>query len=240
MGESSLRDAFESGVRMFVGHFGVALAAKRVAPKTSLGTLMFAAGFVDVLWPAFLLLGWEHVRVDPGNTVVTPLDFYDYPVSHSLLAAAGWALAFGAGYWVVTRYGRGAAVTAALVASHWLLDFVTHRPDLPLWPAGDTKLGLGLWNSLAATLAVELAVFLGGAWLYASFTRPVDRTGRLGFAGLVAVLLAIYLANILGPPPPSPQAIAIVGLASLLLFAWPYWVDRHRAPNAVATGATAR
>jgi hypothetical protein len=225
---------------MFVGHFGVALAAKRVAPKTSLGTLMLAAAFIDLLWPAFLLLGWEHVRVDPGNTLVTPLDFYDYPLSHSLLAVAGWALAFGTGYFAVTRYGRGAAVTAALVASHWLLDFVTHRPDLPLWPTGDTKLGLGLWNSLVATLTVELALFGGGVWLYASFARPLDRTGRFGLAGLVAVLLGIYFANIFGPPPPSPRAIAIVGLASLLLFAWPYWLDGHRAPRGSATGAIAR
>lgn len=216
---------------MFVGHFGVALAAKRVAPKTSLGTLMLAAGFLDVLWPAFLLLGWEHVRVDPGNTVVTPLDFYDYPLSHSLLAVLGWALAFGVGYFAVTRYGRGAAVGAALVASHWLLDFVTHRPDLPLWPKGDAKVGLGLWNSLAATLAIELAVFAGGVGLYVSFARPLDRTGRIGFWALVATLLVIYFGNIFGPPPPSPGAIAIVGLASLLLFAWPYWVDRHRAPR---------
>jgi hypothetical protein len=225
---------------MFVGHFGVALAAKRVAPKTSLGTLMLAAGFIDVLWPAFLLAGWEHVRIDPGNTAVTPLDFYDYPLSHSLLAVAGWAVAFGAGYLAVTGYRRGAVVTAALVASHWLLDFVTHRPDLPLWPAGQMRLGLGLWNSLAATLAVELAVFVGGTWLYASFARPVDRRGSLGFAGLVAVLLVIYFANILGPPPPNPQAIAIVGLASLALYAWPYWVDRHRAPRGAVTGVIAR
>jgi membrane-bound metal-dependent hydrolase YbcI (DUF457 family) len=225
---------------MFVGHFGVALAAKRVAPRTSLGTLMLAAGFVDVLWPAFLLLGWEHVRIDPGNTAVTPLDFYDYPFSHSLLAAAGWALAFGAAYFAATRYVVGAAVTAALVLSHWLLDFVTHRPDLPLWPPEGPKVGLGLWNSLPATFAVELALFGVGAWLYASFARPLDRTGHFAYSSLVAVLLAIYFANVLGPPPPSTQSIGLVGLASLLLFAWPYWIDRHRAPRGAVTGALAR
>ncbi len=215
---------------MFVGHFGVALAAKRAAPRTSLGALMLAASFVDVLWPVFLLLGWEHVRIDPGNTVVTPLDFYDYPLSHSLLMATGWSLAFAFGYHAITRYARGSAVVGGLVLSHWVLDWLTHRPDLPLLPNGGPKVGLGLWNSLGATLAVELALFLGGVWLYARQTRAQDRAGRWGFVGLIAVLLVIYLGNLLGPPPPSAQAIAIVGLASLLLFAWPYWVDRHRAP----------
>jgi hypothetical protein len=216
---------------MFVGHFGVALAAKRVAPRTSLGTLMLAAGFLDVLWPAFLLLGWEHVRIDAGNTAVTPLDFYDYPLSHSLLWVIGWSIAFAIAYFAATRYARGAAVAGALVLSHWVLDFVTHRPDLPLWPNGP-KLGLGLWNSLAGTFAVELVLFLGGAWAYTTLVRPTDRIGRFGFAGLMAVLLVIYFANILGPPPPSADAIAIVGLLSLLLFAWPYWIDRHHGPRA--------
>ncbi len=213
---------------MFIGHFGLALAAKKASPKTSLGTLMLAAGFVDVLWPLFLLLGWERVRVDPGNTVVTALDFQHYPFSHSLLMSFVWAAAFAAVYFGVRRYPRGAVVVGLLVLSHWVLDYLTHRPDLPLLPAGGPVVGLGLWNHLAATLIIEGAIFFTGIWVYLRATQPRDGIGRWGFASLMVLLVVIYLANIFGPPPPGAQAIAVVGMCSLLLFAWPYWVDRHR------------
>lgn len=213
---------------MFIGHFSLALAAKKAAPKSSLGTLMLAAGFVDVLWPFFLLLGWEHVRIDPGNTAVTPLDFYDYPLSHSLVAGIGWAIVFGAIYYAVKRYKRGAVVVALLVISHWFLDFVTHRADLPLLPVGGPKVGLGLWNHLIATLVIEIAMFCGGLWIYMRVTQPKDRIGHWGLVSLMALLFVMYFANIFGPPPPSVKAIALFGPVSLLLFAWPYWIDRHR------------
>lgn len=216
------------GADMFIGHFGLALAAKKAAPKTSLGTLMLAAGFVDVLWPFFLLLGWEHVRIDPGNTAVTPLDFYDYPISHSLVAGFGWAILFGAVYYAVKRYQRGAVLVALLVLSHWVLDFVTHRADLPLLPVGGPKMGLGLWNHLTAALVVEIAIFCGGLWIYTRVTQAKDRIGHWGLVSLMALLFIVYFANIFGPPPPSVQAIALFGPISLLLFAWPYWIDRHR------------
>src|SRR5690349_8380809 len=131
---------------MFIGHFGVALAAKKVTPPTSLGSLFFAAQFLDLLWPVFLLLGWEHVHIAPGITRMTPMDFYDYPLTHSLAMAAVWSLAVGAGYYVIRKNRRRAWVMGLVVASHWMLDVVVHRPDLPLWPGGP-KVGLGLWNS---------------------------------------------------------------------------------------------
>src|SRR6266404_408716 len=140
---------------MFIGHFGVALTAKRIAPRTSLALLILAAEFLDLIWPVFLLLGIEHVRVVPGITKVQPFDFYDYPFSHSLTMALRWALAVGLIYFLVRRYARGAWTLAVLVVSHWVLDFIVHRPDLPLWPGGP-KVGLGLWNSWAASISVEL------------------------------------------------------------------------------------
>lgn len=226
---------------MFVGHFGVGFAGKAAAPRASLGTLFLAAQLVDLLWPTLLLLGLETVEIRPGITRVTPLDFTSYPISHGLLAVVAWGLLFAAVYYGARRYAAGAAVMLAAVVSHWLLDLLTHRPDLPLWPGSATKVGLGLWNSLPATLLVELAIFGGGLALYLRATRPVDRTGRLALAGLVAFLLLVYAANLSGSAPPGVRAIAWAGQAQWLLVAWGYWVDRHRtaAPDAPRPAAAA-
>ena len=213
---------------MFVGHFGLALAAKRVAPGTSLGTTILAAQWADGIWPIFVLLGVERVAIVPGVTRVTPLDFTSYPYSHGLVADAGWALAFALVYGTLRRNWRGAAWLAALVLSHWVLDVVAHRPDMPTWPGGP-KLGLGLWNSLPGTLLVEFVLFGVGAWLYATSTTPRDRLGKALLAAFVVVLAVLYLAATFGPPPPSVDALAFTGLAGWLLVAWGYWIDRHRA-----------
>lgn len=214
---------------MFVGHFGVGLAAKPLAPGASLGTLFLAAQFIDLLWPTLLLLGIERVRIDPGNTAVTPLAFEHYPVSHSLAAVVVWAILFSIAYWMIRRHLRAALVLGALVLSHWLLDLVVHGPDLPLYP-GSARFGLGLWASLPGTILVELAIFAAGAWLYLRATRPIDRTGTWALWSLLAFLLAVYFGNLFGPLPDSVMAIAILGHAQWLLVIWGYWIDRHRRP----------
>ena len=213
---------------MFVGHFAAGFAGKAAAPRASLGTLFLAAQLVDLVWPTLLLAGVERVRVAPGATAVTPLDFAHYPWTHSLLAVGAWALLLGGVYAAVRRYPRGAWVLAALVVSHWLLDAVTHRPDLPLAPGGEARVGLGLWGSVAGTVAVELALFAAGLALYLRATHARDHIGVWALAGLVGFLLAIYAANLLGPPPESARQIAVVGHAQWLLVGWAYWVDRHR------------
>lgn len=212
---------------MFIGHFGLALAAKPLAPRTSLGTLLAAAQLVDLIWPALVLLGVERVQVQPGNTAFTPLDFAYYPWTHSLLMVVVWAAAFALAYRVRTGYARGALVVAALVVSHWFLDFVSHRPDLPLAP-GTAKVGLGLWNSVAATVIIEGLIFVAGVVVYATSTRALNRAGRLGSWGLVAFLVIIYVANVTGPPPPSARAVGVVGLLVWLLVPWGAWADRNR------------
>jgi hypothetical protein len=156
---------------MFVGHYAVALAAKKAAPRAPFGTLFLAAQFLDLLWPAFLLLGIEHVGIAPGNTAFTPLDFYDYPISHSLLTVVGWSVAFALVYWVMTRDSRSSLVLAACVLSHWVLDFVSHRPDMPLAPGVSRYVGLGLWNSVPATIMVELVMFFVGLVLFLSSSK---------------------------------------------------------------------
>jgi hypothetical protein len=213
---------------VFIGHFGVALAAKRIAPRTSLGTLVMAAQFVDLLWPIFLLLGIERVIIAPGATAVTPLDFISYPFSHSLLAGFGWACLFAGVYKIVKHDSRGAVCLWFVVLSHWFLDALSHRPDLPLYPGSTTYVGLGLWNSRFWTIIVEGAIFALAARLYARTTRPRDLIGVLAFRSYIAMLTVFYFLNIFGPPPPSERAIAFAAMGMWLLVIWAYWLDRHR------------
>jgi membrane-bound metal-dependent hydrolase YbcI (DUF457 family) len=213
---------------MFIGHFAVGFAAKRAAPRASLATLMVAAQLVDLVWPLLVLAGVEVVRIDPGNTAFTPLDFESYPWTHSLLMVFVWAAAFGIAYRARTGYVRGAWVVAALVFSHWVLDWVTHRPDLQLAPGAAARTGLGLWQSVPATVIVEGAVFAAGLGVYLSTTRARNRKGSIGLWAFVAFLLLAYAGN-LGQVPPGPTAIAAVsllgGAVSLL---WTWWFDRNR------------
>jgi hypothetical protein len=225
---------------LFIGHFGVGFGAKAAAPKVSLGSLFLAAQFVDLLWPTFLLLGIERVRVDPAATKVVPLDFEYYPVSHSLLAGVGWAVLFALAYQFLRRYRRGALVLGLAVVSHWLLDAIVHRPDLPLYPGSEYRIGLDLWSSLGDTLAVELLIFALGVWLYLRVTEPADAVGNWALWALLAFLVVTYVANLFGPPPPSVTALAWVGQAQWLLIAWGYWIDRHRRQVATPMGHPGR
>ena len=212
---------------MFLGHFGVALAARKAAPKTSLGILVLAAQLADMLWPVFLLLGWEQVLIEPGNTRVTPLNFVSYPYSHSLVAQLLWGLALGGAYFALRKDARGAAIAAACVPSHWVLDYITHRRDMPIYPGGP-RYGLGLWNSLPITLAAEMALFGTGIALYLSATRSKDRAGQYALWLLLIFLFVAYFASVLGPPPPSVHVLAFSALAIWLTVPWAAWADRHR------------
>ena len=215
---------------MFIGHFAVAFAAKRAAPSVSLGTLFFACEWVDLVWPLFLLAGLERVEIQPGVTAFTPLNFVYYPWTHSLVMGAVWAAAFGVLYLSIRKSSRAALLLAAVVLSHWFLDLVAHRPDLPLAPGSDTRLGLGLWNSISATLFVEVSLFVAAVLFYVSRTRALDRVGRWGLWGLLAFLLVAYVGAAFGPPPPSVEAISWAGLIGGALTGFlGYWVDRHRA-----------
>jgi len=213
---------------VFLGHFAAGLAAKKLTPYTSLGTLLLSAQLLDLIWPTLLLMGKEHVLIAPGTTAVTPLDFVSYPWSHSLLMTAVWALLVSGLYMVIRRYPRGAIVTLGLVLSHWVLDLVTHRADLPLIPFGGPVVGLGLWNSLPATVVVEAVMFALGLYLYRANTEPVDKVGSGALVGFAIVLVALYAASLFGPPPPDQRTIAYVGQAQWLLVGWGYWIDRHR------------
>ncbi|HEX9219684.1 MAG TPA: hypothetical protein VF858_04320 [Gemmatimonadaceae bacterium] len=213
---------------MFLGHYGVAFAAKRAAPRTSLGALTFAAEFLDELWPILLLLGVEQVRIVPGLMAMSPLDFTYYPFSHSLVMAMVWGILVGGAYLLLRRYGRGAWIVAVLVLSHWFLDVPVHRPDLPLWPgASSPKVGWGLWNSVAATYVIELAIYALGIAAYLRATRARDRIGSWGLWAYIFVLALIFVTSN-GSPPPSERALAWTALGIWLFVPWAWWVDKHR------------
>jgi membrane-bound metal-dependent hydrolase YbcI (DUF457 family) len=215
---------------MFIGHFAVGFAAKKFAPRTSLAWLIAAPLFSDILWPVFLLVGWEQVRIDPGNTRYTPLDLKHYPWSHSLLMLVVWATLLALVYYAITHYRTGAIAIWIGVVSHWLLDWITHRPDMPLYPGGP-RFGLGLWNSIPGTMFVEISMFVAGIWLYVTTTHPRDRIGRYGLAAYVSLLLFLYIADRFSDPPPSVEALVWVSMgASVIFVGWAWWFDRHRAP----------
>jgi hypothetical protein len=215
---------------VFIGHFATAYAAKKLAPRVSLATLFAASQLPDLVWPCLILAGVERATIAPGDTAFTPLRFDEYPISHSLITVAALGALFGAVHFWRRRRALDAAVLALLAVGHWVLDFLSHRADMPLWPGGP-KLGLGLWNSVPATIVVELLLFAIGVGLALNATRARDRLGRWGFLGLAAFLLVIYAANASGPPPPSMQAVGWLGaIGGLVLMALAAWIDRHRAP----------
>jgi hypothetical protein len=217
---------------MFLGHFGLAFAAKKAPPKASLGTLVFAAQFPDLLWPILLLLGIEHVRIVPGLLAASPFDFTSYPISHSLAAQLGWGTLLGLVYFAIKRDGRSALFVGALAPTHWLLDFIAHRPDMPIYPGG-AKYGLGMWRSVPLTICVEYVLFAAGIALYIHTTRAKDTTGNLPLWSLIGLLGVVYPASLFGPAPPSVQALAWSAIAIWLTVPWAAWADRRRqaSPN---------
>jgi len=213
---------------MFIGHYALGLVAKRIAPRTSLGTLFLAPSLADLLWPLFLLLGWERVRATGGANPFLALTFDAYPVSHSLLALLGWGILLTLLYWWRTGDARAATIVGLLVVSHWVLDVVTHVPDMPLYPGGP-KVGLGLWNSVTGTVLIEGAMFVAGAWVYLTTTRARDAVGRYALWALLAFLLLSDVASLFTGPPPTLQAIELGGIVFGWLFVgWAAWADRHR------------
>jgi hypothetical protein len=218
---------------MFLGHYGVAFALKRAEPKLSLGTLFVAAQLLDLLWGIFVLLGWEHARIVPGNTAVTPLEFWDYPISHSLIGALAWSIVAAACYYSwptrdTTRHWQAAALVGLAVFLHYPLDVLVHLPDLPITGNDSAKLGLGLWNHPVATMVAELLVFGLGLAVYLALRSkrfPV-RAGRLAI--LVIVLLGTYFASVYGPLPPNMTAVAVSDIGFILVVAaLAAWADRR-------------
>ena len=221
---------------MFIGHYAVALAAKKATPKTSLGVLFIAAQFLDLLWPALIVFGIERVRLSPDVNPLLQLDFVSYPYSHSLVGALLWAVGFGGMAYLFRRNSREAFVLAGCVVSHWVLDYFTHIPDLPITFTGDTKVGLGLWNSVVGTMIVETALFAGGIIVYVRCTHAKDRIGVYAFWTLMVLLFLVYMASVFGPPPTDASQVGLLANLAWVFVIWAWWADRHRAGTALEVG----
>jgi len=216
---------------MFLGHYAVGFASKKFAPRTSLGALIAAPILLDLLWPIFLLMGLESVSVEAAGNPFLRLHFDSYPLSHGLVAVIGWATLFASIYFGLVRYLTGAIVIWIGVVSHWLLDYIVHRPDLPLSVSSNRLLGLGLWNYRWQTIAVELLLLILGVWIYVRETRAKDKIGGYGFAAFIGLLLVAYAGAAFGPPPSSVKKLAVVTLFTWLLIPCAWWFDNHREPR---------
>jgi len=213
---------------MFIGHFALGFASKGIDKRPSLGTMFMAVQWLDLLWPVFILTGVEKVKIEPGNTELTPLNFEYYPWSHSLLMAVGWGLLFALFYSVITKNSKSAVLLFFLVVSHWVLDWFVHRPDLPLTPFSEIKLGLGLWNYKWIEIIIETILLIIGILIYLKTTKPKNKVGIWAFWSLVLFLIVVHFMNVSGPPPPNVKLIGWIGLSQWLLVAWAYWIDRNR------------
>lgn len=202
--------------------------AKRAAPRVSLAVLFAAVSFLDILWPLFIVLGIEHAKIVPGITAASPLDLYDYPWSHSLLMSLVWSFAFAAPLFVSKRM-RDGLVVAGCVFSHFVLDLVTHRPDMLLAPGTTEKYGFGLWNALVPAVLVEAALFAAGIAVYVKSTRAVGKMGSIGLWAFIFVLTASWLSGVFGPPPPGIEIVAWSALVFIpITLAWSRAIDRSR------------
>jgi hypothetical protein len=220
---------------MLVGHVAAGFIARGAAPQTSLGTLVFSSLLADCLTAAFLLLGLEHWRIVPGERGIRGIDQYDIALSHSLAAMVLWGALFASIYWVLRRYRQGAWAVFIVAISHWVLDVVSHLPDMPLAPGLDSRFGLGLWTSLPATLAVEGSLWAVALFVYSRATAGGTRSAVFGFWAVAAVLTAIWVSNFFAPPPSASASATDGAPAGLVFFSlvvgWSYWVNRVRTPR---------
>lgn len=210
---------------MFIGHFALGLLVKKNSQLPSLAMMFIAVQLLDLIWPVLVLLGIETLIIDPENTKLTHLDFEFYPYSHSLFMSILWGLLLGIIYFLFTKNKKGSYILGVLVLSHWILDFITHRPDLPISPFTDMKVGLGLWNYPIVEIILEVLLFGAGAILYFKYARP-ER--KISFWILIGFLLIIHLINIMGPPPPDVMAVAWSANLMWIIIVWAWWIEKNR------------
>lgn len=214
---------------MFIGHCGLAFAAKRVAPTLSLGTLLVAALFADLLWPLLVLARLESFQIRIGGTAVMPLEFLNHPYSHSLLALSFWGVILAGLRAVFVRSGPLPLLALGLlVVSHWFLDVIAHAPDMPVSPLSESGIGLGLWSSIPGTLVVEGGLLAAGVAVYAMTTWSINVRGMVGLWVLVGALAAAYLGIIFGPVPQSHATVLWAALSLWLFVAGAHVVDANR------------
>ncbi len=211
---------------MFIGHYGASLALKAAAPKVPLAVYFVAVQALDFLFCGLVLAGVERLRIVPGFTEVNAYDLVFMPYSHSLIGAAGWAVLAGV-VWKVSRGGRSEALAVgAAVFSHFVLDVPMHTHDLPLLGDTSTKIGLGLWNHRALSIAFELATFAAGWALLARAQPTLGRARPMRTLG--AVMIVLLVATPFMPAPKSPAEFAVQALAAYVALAVAAaWIERR-------------
>ena len=217
---------------MLVGHHAVAYVAKRITPRVPLGVLLAAALFPDLLVSVDQLTGVEHARSTPGITAFSSLDGYDIAISHSLATSVFWSLLVGFAYFWWRRNRRGAIVVSVAIFSHWVLDVVSHRPELPLAPSVPVYFGFGLWNSVPMTLAVEGTLWVWSIALYVRATRPTSRGGTIGLVPLIGIptigwIRTPFMSFTAGDISAAVLIALLVLQTGLCVLAT--WVDRRRS-----------
>jgi hypothetical protein len=213
---------------MLAGHYAAAFAAKRITPQTSLGTLFAAAMLVDFLWATLVIVQVERTRLDPKLPGVMPVDFFEQPFSHSLATVLLWGAIFVFVHFFARKDRRACIALLAVVASHWVLDGISHRPDLPLFPTGVYRFGLGLWDSLPGIAAVETSLFTIAVWMYVRVTRPIGRKGVISLWSLVICLILLQVAAYALDPPSDSRLLAAGVLAQTVMVPWAAYADRAR------------
>jgi hypothetical protein len=215
---------------MFAGHIGAALAIGRAERSVNVGVFIVAALLLDSLLWLFVLLGWESVTI-PADFANTHQAEFAFPYSHGLVASVVWsALAGMVGIVLYSRLQtrwRAAALVAIAVFSHWVLDALVHRPELPLAGSASHAVGFGLWNNMPLALTVETAIVVVGLFLFVSSTK-LARSKSIALVVLCLVVTAFTaLGMTMAPAPPSAMAMATSSLGTLALACGlAYWLGR--------------
>jgi hypothetical protein len=214
---------------MLLGHIAIGLGSKKYAPRISLGTLVLASGFADILWLLLSMLGIEHFRIVRGYTLMSSYDMYDTPFSHGLLANLVLAILFGGIYFLFNKDRRASMVLCLVVLSHWILDFITHRPDMVLISNSWPRVGLELWSSYWGTICVEIGLFIIGMTLYIKTTNARRRQAWLPLILLILYSSTLFIGSFFAAPPENIFTLCVSSLIIFLIFiVLAYWTDMLR------------
>ena len=204
---------------MFAGHLGASLALASTERRVNVGVFIAAGLGLDLLLWAFVLLGWEVVTI-PAAFASTHQPEFVFPYSHGLFASLVWSalvggVALARDRMLPGRRWRAAALLAAAVFSHWLLDGLVHRPEMHLLGGSSPVVGLGLWQHMPTALTVEATVALGGLWLFGAGCS-LSRGRRVGGTALSLLVLAFTILGMtIAPAPPSASAMAGSSLVTI-------------------------
>jgi hypothetical protein len=205
---------------MFIGHYGVAYAAKAVAPKAPLAAYFLAVQVLDVLFSVFVLGGVEHMEIVHNYTSYNPYRLYDMPITHSLVGSLGWAVAVGIVAAMLRLPRRESLWLGLAVFSHFILDLLVHTPDLSIAGGDTARLGLGLWNNVPVVLVLELLVLLGGWLLFNRSKRSDAAFPKQRNRIFLGILVLLTIATPFTPDPTSPTAFATQALVAYCALAW--------------------